>query len=193
MGDDWSAASWYLCPEVKMSPHAFNYSTSCLQKMWQWLQPSYFLPRSSHCFLSIHTPTGSGPAYMTHFWCWVRSCRGMFAECCALQDSQEMAATVIFCYLNLGQPAALPGAIWWTQRMSRRHSAENGSFCSSRILQAPAWGFYTICMFVCWSCVYTSEGKTLAMTLAPGPAACQEQPLEWSVSATLLGHRLGQF
>lgn len=34
---------------------------------------------------------------------------------------------------------------------------------------------------------------TLVMSLAPGPAACKEQLLECSISAALLGHRLGEF
>lgn len=50
--------------------YTFKNTLSCLQKMWQCLQPSSFLQCllwSSHCFLSVYTPVGSCPAYIIHF------------------------------------------------------------------------------------------------------------------------------
>lgn len=102
------------------------------------------------------------------FWRWGHSFGNVFAECCALQGSQGFAATVILCFVNLGQPAVFPGTIWWAWRISGSHSAENVSFYSSRILQAPAWHFHTVWKFVCWSSAYTSKGNDPGNIPGPG-------------------------
>lgn len=52
--------------------------------------------------------------------------------------------------------------------MSGNHSAENVSFYSSRILQAPAWHFYTIWKSVCFSCACTSKGNDPGDVPGPG-------------------------
>lgn len=120
MGEDWSAASWYACPDVKMSFHTFKKTQSCLPKMWQSLQPSSFLsccPRSSHCSPSIYTPVGSCPVYVINIWWWGLSFGNMFAEWCALRSSQGVTATIVLCFVNLGQPALVP---WYNQRSSEK-------------------------------------------------------------------------
>lgn len=88
----------------------------------------------------------------------------MFAKCFPLQGFQGVTATVILC--SVGTTYRVPDTIWWVWRMSGSHSAENISFYSSRILQAPAWHFYTIWKSVRWSCACTSKGND------PGDVPC---------------------
>lgn len=59
------------------------------------LYPCWFLSCLYYTFFG-----GEGPSFSN-----------MFVECCALQGSQGVTATVILCFLNLGQPAAFPGTI----------------------------------------------------------------------------------
>lgn len=127
------------------------------------------------------------------FWQWGHSFSNMFAECRALRGFQRVTAKVILCFVNLGQPAVFPGTIWWAQRMSGSNSAKSVSFYSSRTLQAPAWYFYTIWKFVCWSCAYTSKEMTLGTSLAPEPVACWERLLVCFIFPALLGYCLESF